>query len=214
MLITAIDPGPRLSAYVVLHGAVIVEHGKVPNLKVLQMLRASQTHGPLVVEMIAPYGKIVGREVMETLVWIGRFLEAWPGVGRLLERKEVKKALGLRAGGSMAATDADVRSALIQRWGGKSGKRQPAPPALTGITKDEWAALAVAVAWREQHGEAFAAVEEAALSGLEDLNRALGLAPAESSTGQAPADSIARPASRAPVASHELLDGAWLGGGR
>jgi hypothetical protein len=212
MLITAIDPGPRLSAYVVLHGAAIVEHGKLHNLALLQMLRARETHGPLVVEMIAPYGKIVGREVMETLVWIGRFLEAWPGVGRLLERKEVKKALGLRAGGSMAATDADVRSALIQRWGGKSGKRQPAPPALAGITKDEWAALAVAVAWREQHAEAFAAVEEAPPSGLEDLNRALGLA--ESSTGQAPADSRGASAKRRPARAGELLDGAGLGGGR
>jgi hypothetical protein len=171
VLITAIDPGPRLSAYVVLHGAAIVEHGKVGNLNLLKTLRAREASGPLVIEMIAPYGKPVGRETFETAVWIGRYLEAWRGVGRTLERKEVKKALGLRAGGSMAATDADVRSALIVRWGGKSGKRQPAPPALVGITKDEWAALAVAVAWREQHAEAFAAVEEAPPSGINALNR-------------------------------------------
>jgi hypothetical protein len=175
VLITAIDPGPRLSAYVVLNGAAILEHGKVGNLQLLQMLRERVSHGPLVVEMIAPYGKMVGRETFETCLWIGRYLEAWPGVSRTLERKEVKHALGLKAGGKNAATDADVRSALIVRWGGKSGKRQHPPAGLVGITKDEWAALAVAVAWREQHSEAFAAVEDAPLSGLEGLNRVLGM---------------------------------------
>jgi hypothetical protein len=175
MPITAIDPGPRLSAYVVLHGAAVLEHGKVDNLDLLLRLRAPeyQVNAPLIVEMIAPYGKIVGRETLETAVWVGRYLEAWPGVSRTLERKEVKHALGLKAGGRNAATDADVRSALIVRWGGKPGKAQKPPPALAGITKDQWSALAVAVAWREQHAEAFAAVEEAPLSGLEQADRAI-----------------------------------------
>lgn len=160
--IFAIDPGPRFSAYVELVGATIRAHGKIGNLELLQMLRTREVNGPLVVEMIAPYGKPVGREVFETCVWIGRYLEAWQGVGRLLERKEVKQVLGLRAGGSKAATDADVRAALITRWGGKASigtKRAPGP--LYGITADQWAALAVAVAWRDQHAEAFAAVEAA-----------------------------------------------------
>ena len=158
--ILVIDPGPRLSAYVELAGAAIRAHGKIGNLELLQMLRARAPNGPLVVEMVAPYGKPVGREVFETCVWIGRYLEAWRGVGRLLERREVKQALGLQVG-HRGSTDADVRSALIVRWGGKSGKRARPPAALAGFTRDDWAALAVAVAWRDQHAEAFAAVEAA-----------------------------------------------------
>lgn len=174
MLITAIDPGTTESAYVVLSGACIVAHDKIGNVDLLGMLRGTEPSGPLVVEMIAPYGRIVGREVFATCVWIGRFLEAWRGVGRLLDRREIKKALKLRAGA--AASDADVRAALIARWGGPVAlgtKRTPGP--LRGITRDQWSALAVAVAWKERHGEAFAAVEAAPLSGLEDLNRALGI---------------------------------------
>lgn len=170
--ILAIDPGPRMSAFVELAGDRVVAHGKVGNLELLQKLRTADPHGPLVVEMIAPYGKPVGREVFETCTWIGRYLEAWQGVGRLLERKEVKRALGLRAGGSKAATDADVRRTLIARWCRKvdpavgeperlviGSKRAPGP--LFGIVDDQWAALAVAVAWRDTHAEAFAAVEAA-----------------------------------------------------
>lgn len=156
--ILAIDPGPRLSAYVELAGTTIRAHAKIGNLVLLEQLRARAPNGPLVVEMIAPYGKPVGREVFETCVWIGRFLEAWPGVSRLLERREVKNAL---CGGRQNSSDADVRSALIVRWGGKGGKRQRPPEALAAITRDEWAALAVAVAWQIQHAQAFAAVEAA-----------------------------------------------------
>lgn len=215
VLITAIDPGPRLSAYVVLHGTSILEHGKIGNHELIQKLRATEPHGPLVVEMMAPYGCIVGREVFETCIWVGRQLEAWRGVARLLERREVKQALGLKAGGKNAATDADVRSALIVRWGGKGGKRQPPPAALKGITKDEWAALAVAVAWRETHAEAFAAVEEAPLSDLEDLNRALGLCSsagaAQSTDPQSGGDQAEK---RAPARAETHQRGLGLGGGR
>lgn len=156
--ILAIDPGPRLSAYVELAGATIRAHGKIGNLELLAMLRERAVTGPLVVEMVAPYGKPVGREVFEACVWIGRYLEAWPGVSRTLERREVKNAL---CGGRQNSSDADIRSALIVRWGGESGKRKRPPESLAGITRDEWAALAVAVAWQIRHAEAFAAVEAA-----------------------------------------------------
>lgn len=172
--ILAIDPGSRESAYVELVGDRVLQRAKVSNMELLSMLRGYEPRGPLVVEMMAPYGRIVGRDVFRTLLWTGRYLEAWRGTARLLERREVKKALGLQIG-HRGSTDADVRAALIQRWGGKAGKRQKAPDALVGVTKDIWAALAVAVAWQELHGEAFAAVEEAPLGGLEELNRALGL---------------------------------------
>lgn len=160
--ILAIDPGPRLSAYVELAGTRIIARGKLPNLTLLQMVRTREVTGPLVVEAVAPYGRIVGRETLETAVWVGRYLEAWQGVSRLLERREVKHALGLKAGGRNAATDADVRAALIRRWGGTPRRgRRDRTPGLEGLTRDEWAALAVAVAWRDLHAEAFAAVEAA-----------------------------------------------------
>jgi hypothetical protein len=172
--ILAIDPGPRFSAYVELAGVRILARGKVGNLELLKLVREREPHGPLVVEMVAPYGRVVGRHVFNTCVWVGRYLEAWRGVGRLLTRQEVKKALGMR----MQSTDADVRAMRIERWGGKVSRRpRDVPEPLRGVTGDQWAALAVAVAWKTLHGEAFEAVEAAQIGGLEELNRALGLQP-------------------------------------
>ena len=201
MLITAIDPGPWLSAYVVLRGAEVVEHAKVNNLELLKLLRWREPVGPVIVEAVSPRRHGVGHETLDTAVWVGRYLEAWRGVSRTMTRQEVKKALGLKAGGKHQATDADVRSALIVRWGGPPGKRQRPPVALAGLARDEWAALAVAVAWRELHAAAFAAVEEAPLSGLEGLNRALELA--QSTSWQPPQSRGTGPTTSAPARADE-----------
>jgi hypothetical protein len=97
--------------------------------------------------MIASYGMPVGREVFETCLWIGRFVEAWASRGgeyRLVYRREVK----LHLCESVRANDANIRAALIDRFGpGKPAaigtKKAPGP--LYGLKGDEWAALGVAL---------------------------------------------------------------------
>lgn len=154
MEVIAIDPGNEQSAWVVLEDGMPAFSGKEPNDMVIDRLRFGRTtHGwapegqLLAVEMIASYGMPVGREVFETCLWIGRFIEAWESRGgryQLIYRKDVK----LFHCESVRATDANIRAALIDRYGpGKEkaiGKKH-APGPLYGLKGDEWSALAVAL---------------------------------------------------------------------
>ncbi len=105
----------------------------------------------LAVEMIASYGMAVGKDVFATAVWSGRFSQRWndwhaAGHGLLVPvyRRDVK----LHLCGSARAKDANVRQALIDRFGpGKDRaigvKASPGP--LHGVSSHVWSALAVAV---------------------------------------------------------------------
>jgi hypothetical protein len=100
--------------------------------------------GLLAVEMIASYGMPVGREVFETCLWIGRFIEAWGRQYQLIYRKDVK----IFHCESVRATDANIRASLIDRFGPGKVKAigtKKAPGPLYGIKGDEWSALAVAL---------------------------------------------------------------------
>lgn len=102
----------------------------------------------VVIEMVASYGMAVGASVFETCVWIGRFTEAVGASGRppeLVYRKDVK----LHHCGVTRAKDANIRQALIDRFGGgasnggKGTKANPGP--LYGLAADCWQAYALAV---------------------------------------------------------------------
>jgi hypothetical protein len=105
----------------------------------------------LAIEMIASYGMAVGAEVFETCVWIGRLVAAWAGPHTFVHRREVK----LHLCGDSRAKDANIRQALIDRYGpGKEraiGKVK-APGPLYGVTADQWSA--VAVTWSDRAGTA------------------------------------------------------------
>ena len=147
MLLLAIDPGPEESAYVTWRDGRWWGHGKIPNGKLLELIACpSYQFERCCIEMIASYGMPVGREVFETCVWIGRFMEAF-GAARCsrLTRNEIKNHLCH----SSKAKDANIRQALIDRLGSPGTKRAPGP--TYGIVADEWAALAVAVTWYDMH---------------------------------------------------------------
>lgn len=144
--IVGVDPGTTQSAVVCLDpdGKVVCSFLE-PNVDVLRWLRAI---GPrdrvLAMEMVASYGMTVGREVFETVLWAGRFVEAWGGRHQLIYRRQVKLHLCRNS----RATDSNVRQALLDRYGpGKAlavgVKARPGP--LYGFRKDLWAALAVGV---------------------------------------------------------------------
>ncbi len=141
----AVDPGTEESAYVIFNDdGRILKFEKAANGRVLEMVRAAE--GPMVYEMVASYGMPVGREVFQTVVWIGRFVEACPTPCYEMYRREVK----LHLCKSPKANDASIRQALIDRFGpGKEkavGTKRAQGP-LYGIKADVWAALALGLTW-------------------------------------------------------------------
>lgn len=163
MDILAIDPGTVES------GFVIVEHdgreitrvrgkGKMRNEVILNSLPCRIADCEIVCEMVASYGMPVGREVFETCVWIGRFLQAAAvrpeeQARQLVYRQEEKLTLCH----SQRANDAAIIQALVDRYAygtpnhGKGTKKQPG--FFYGFAKDAWQAMAVAVTWMEREKE-------------------------------------------------------------
>jgi hypothetical protein len=152
MKVLAIDPGSEQSAYVLYDGTRPLLFGKKENEELRGSLKASELirHADLLlIEMVASYGMAVGSEVFETVWWTGRFVEAWDDPFLRLYRRDVK----LHLCGQARAKDANIRQALIDRFGpGKDKaigtKAKPGP--LYGVRADVWAALAVAVTYCDQ----------------------------------------------------------------
>lgn len=146
-ILIGVDPGPERSGWVVLKDGDLYAHDITPNEQMRGYLRQWHDY-ELVIEMIASYGMAVGKDVFETCVWIGRFIEcAEPNPIRRITRGDVK----LHICGTKQAKDPNVRQALIDMYpatgGGKTPQigtiKQPGP--LYGMAGDMWAALAVAV---------------------------------------------------------------------
>lgn len=158
MRIIAIDPGTTESAVIVWSEGAIKAHYKMPHQDVrglLKNLGADNVVTKLAVEMIASFGMPVGKEVFETVLWIGRYIECWLqfqpfSTHHLIYRRDVKVYLC----GSMKAKDGNIRQAIVDRFGGKEkaiGKKATPGP-LYGISGDEWQALAVALTAEYQLG--------------------------------------------------------------
>ena len=147
--IISVDPGPEQSAILRYDPAsrAIDMGGILSNEEILAVLTSfykSDSIRCLAIEMIAGYGLPVGKDVFWTCVWVGRFWQAWGRPIKIVYRREVK----LHLCNSARAKDANVRQALIDRFGpGKEraiGKKA-SPGPLYGIKADLWAALGVAV---------------------------------------------------------------------
>lgn len=154
MRIISIDPGPEESAFCIFEDGRPVAFRKAHNADLLSALRKTIDSGSdCVCERIRSYGMPAGASLFETCEWSGRFQEAWEVKGiryqwHWLPRKEVK----LNLCGSPRAKDANVRQAVIDRFGGKDKaigtKKNPGP--LYGCSKDCWAAVAVGLTWLDQ----------------------------------------------------------------
>lgn len=147
MRILALDPGTDLTGWAELLDGAVLASGVEPNETTLARLRVRSCPDQtlLAVEMIASYGMPVGRETFETVLWIGRFLEAWHSRGgkvRLVYRREVKRHLC----GTDRAKDPHVRQALKDLYGGTAAVgRKASPGPLYGVKSHSWSALAVGV---------------------------------------------------------------------
>lgn len=160
MRVLAIDPGTEQSGWCIFDGAEVVMSGVNQNEDVLNMV-VEHRDGGLAIEMVASYGMAVGREVFETVRWIGRFQQAWhrPDDVALIFRRDVKLFLC----GTTAAKDANVRQAIIDRFPATGGgakpqigtKQQPGP--LYGVSSHAWPAIGVAMLWCERNKDGCAA---------------------------------------------------------
>ena len=150
MRILAVDPGTTQSAWVLYdpEAQQAVSHGIQPNHDLRDRLSfTGRGSDILAVEMVQSFGMPVGAEVFETVLWTGRFVEAWGGPWRTIYRKDVK----LHLCQSLRAKDPNIRQALLDRFprtgGGKTPqvgtKAEPGP--LYGFKSHLWSALAVAL---------------------------------------------------------------------
>lgn len=145
MKILGCDPGPLESAYCLLQDGLPPKFGCLLNqdLRAMLMLSNEGTFDQIGIEMVASYGMAVGREVFETVLAIGRFCERSPIEPVLVYRKDVK----MHFCQSMRAKDANIRQAILDRFGGKEKGigRKASKGALYGVSGHVWSALAVAL---------------------------------------------------------------------
>ena len=149
--IRAIDPGPKMSAFVDWDGNEILGFGRVDNEWILGACEPNFDGIDLmVIEMIASYGMAVGRDVFETVFWTGRIYEAYLSANircDRLYRRDVKMFLC----GNAQAKDSNIMTAIIDKFDpmrefGKYGKGTKAKPGpFFGFSKDVWAAFGVAL---------------------------------------------------------------------
>jgi len=145
-----LDPGPVTSALALYdRGVGLCSHYRVENSWLLEFLRVydAAPDDVLVIEQIASYGMPVGAEVFATCVVSGRFYQEWTRrglAGEWLTRNAVKMHLC----GQPRAKDANVRQALVDRFGGPAALKKGGP--LYKVAGDSWSALAVAVTWADR----------------------------------------------------------------
>ena len=142
-MILAIDPGTTHSGWCTYVDGKVWGGGVTNNFDMLRHVIEPpwKEDDILAIEMVASYGMAVGKEVFETVRWIGRFQQAWrdPEAVRLIYRRDVK----LHLCGNMRAKDTNVWQALIDKLGPVGTKAAPGP--LYGVKSHARSAVAVAV---------------------------------------------------------------------
>lgn len=157
MKIFSIDPGNIYSAYCVIDGDTLkpLEFAKITNIELYNLIREHKFEEAdrSVIEMVESYGMPVGREVFDTVFWIGRYYESLKRkcvyTPALLYRKEEK----LHICHDSRAKDTNIRQALINRFAqhdlknGKGTKNDP--DWFYGFKADVWASYAVGITFAE-----------------------------------------------------------------
>ena len=158
--ILAIDPGTTHSGVCIIDDWTYkpLKFGKFENKKVVDELEDFLPVSMSVIEMIGHYGTGMpaGKEVFDTCVWIGRFIEQLScccDIVQLLPRTTVK----LHLCRSARAKDPNVTQALVDRFApgepnyGKGTKK--APGWFYGFSADMWQAYALAVTYLDMKKE-------------------------------------------------------------
>ena len=149
MRLLAIDPGTTESAWLLYdtETQTPIEWDKALNGAVLAFLDPHDADS-FAIEALASYGMAVGAEVFETAYAIGSFERRWLDLGGSPPVRVFRRDCKLHLCNSARAKDANVRQALIDRYGPGKEKaigKKASPGPLHGMAGDCWAALAVAV---------------------------------------------------------------------
>ena len=147
-MLIAIDPGTWESGVVRLSAAGIASAEQVENEELLSELHFSPHATEVVIEMLHPQGRTnIGRETFETLVWVGRFMQAASHCRVTRIRRDDLRYHWCQ---DASANDAAVRQAVLDHFGDKSvaigTKANPGP--LYGVKSHCWQALALGVAFQ------------------------------------------------------------------
>ncbi len=156
MKILAIDPGDVYSGYCIVDYETYepIEFGKITNEEIIEVIRTKE-YDYAAIEMIASYGLVVGKNVFDTCVWIGRFIQELNCSYEYVYRREEKISIC----GSMKAKDTNIRHALIDRFAKhdfKNGKgTRDNPDWFYGFKADIWQAYCVGVVYidKKKRGE-------------------------------------------------------------
>jgi len=150
-MILAIDPGCTESAYVILdRNLKPVEFDKIENTWLLPKLlddEFTKKFQHFAIEMVASYGMPVGKEVFETCVWIGKFDQALFGKNKTRKFIYRKTDVCMNLCHTTKAKDANIRQALIDRFGPVGTKRNPGW--FYGFRADIWSAYAIGVTYAD-----------------------------------------------------------------
>lgn len=155
--VIAIDPGNNQSALCIIDANTLrpLKIMLAENNEVRNFIRELQTDefDYAAIEMLQSYGNLIGKDILDTAVWIGRFYE-------VLKRKLVKdptmiyrKEEALHICQSARAGDTEIRRALIDRFcthDFRTGRGTiKNPDFFKGFKKDLWAAYAVGLTYIE-----------------------------------------------------------------
>jgi len=141
--ILSIDPGNEQSAYACYKNGEFLEFAIVQNETMLHIINQYDADR-IIIERMECMGMAVGRSVLDTCVWIGRYIQKAGSPVYTIGRRDVK----LHMCGSVRAKDSNVRQAVMDRYGSTrqkaiGTKKNPGP--LYGASKDIWSAMAIAL---------------------------------------------------------------------
>ena len=139
MKILAIDPGTTESGWCLFEEGKVLDSGVNVNEVMLEQIKSSLNYDLLAIEMIASYGMPVGKEVFETCLWIGRYIERSRTKHKLIYRLDIK----LNLCGTSKAKDPNIRQAIIDKLGPVGTVKNKGP--LYGVKSHAWAAIGVAL---------------------------------------------------------------------
>ena len=161
-LVLAIDPGTTKSGVVLFDGEnVLYTNAEMDNHDLVEALNTGCIDGCLwfdesVIEEIKSYGMPMGDTTIQTIIWIGRFIEVWtPSEMNLIPRKTIVTFLC----GSSRAKDSNVRRRILDLFPQTGGGKEPAigtksqPGPLFGVKSHSLSALAVGLAYKYREEE-------------------------------------------------------------